>query len=81
MNIELYQKVALTKNIPEARLQKGDVATVVEKLPGTKKSKKEPGYALEVFNALGETTAVIFVPVSAIRPLTSNEVLHIRKIA
>ncbi len=78
MNIELYQQVALTTDLPKENLKRGDVATVVEELPATQASKGEPGYALEVFNALGETTAVISVPVSAVRPLRANEIPHVR---
>lgn len=78
MNIELYQQVALTVDLPKENLKKGDLATVVEELPATRASKGEPGYALEVFNALGETTAVISVPVSAVRPLRANEIPHVR---
>ena len=34
-NIELYQRVALTRDLPEHNLCKGDVAVMVEHLPGT----------------------------------------------
>ena len=81
MSIELYQRVALTRDVPEQNLQKGDIATVVENLPATKKSKGEPGYALEVFNVLGETTAVVFVPASAVRSLRADEMPHVRSLA
>ena len=33
MKFELYKDVALAVNIPEHRLQKGDIAKVVEYLP------------------------------------------------
>ena len=58
-------------------MKKGDVATIVEHHPV---SKGEDGYSLEVFNALGETIAVITVPVSAIEPLTENEIFSIRSL-
>ena len=77
-NIELYQRVALTRDLPEHHLCTGDVAVVVEYLPGTPASGGEPGYALEIFNAVGETIAVVMVPVSAVTPLTENEVFHVR---
>lgn len=76
--IELYQRVALTRDTPEYNLYKGDVAVVVEHLPGTAASGGEDGYALEVFNAIGETIAVVMVPASAVKPLTENEILQIR---
>jgi hypothetical protein len=51
---------------------------VVEYLPGASATDGEEGYALEVFNAVGETIAVIMVPVSAVKPLTENEILQVR---
>ncbi len=79
--IELYQRVALTRDMPENRLYTGDVAVVVEYLPVTAASGGEEGYALEVFNAIGETIAVVMVPHSAVKPLTENEVLQIRSLS
>ena len=76
--IKLYQRVALTRDLPEHNLRKGDVDVVVEHLPGTSASGGEDGYALEVFNAVGETIAVIIVPVSAVKPLTENEIFQVR---
>ncbi len=78
MSIELFSEVALARDIPEERLRRGDVATVVEKLPGTQASGGEEGYILEVFNAIGETIAVVTVPVSAVEPLRPSEVLSVR---
>jgi hypothetical protein len=54
------------------------VAVVVEYLPGTPASGGEDGYALEVYNAVGETIAVVMVSVSAVKPLTENELLQVR---
>ncbi|HEY5871332.1 MAG TPA: DUF4926 domain-containing protein [Candidatus Tectomicrobia bacterium] len=79
--IEIYQRVALTRDLPEHSLCKGDVAVVVEHLPGTPASGSEDGYALEVCNAVGETIAVVIVPVSAVKPLTENEVLQVRPLS
>lgn len=79
MAIELYSQVALTRDLPKEGLCRGDVATVVEHLPGTAASGGEDGYALEVFNAVGETIAVVTVPVSAVEPLRPTEVLSVRE--
>ena len=79
--IELYQRVALTRDLSEHNLCKGDVAVVVEYLPGTPASGGEDGYALEVFNAVGETIAVVIVPVSAVKPLTEYEILQVRPLS
>jgi hypothetical protein len=41
----------------------------------------EDGYSLEVFNALGDTIAVITVPESSIESLTEDEVFSVRSFA
>jgi hypothetical protein len=75
MKIDLFKRVALRIDIPEHELRKGDVATIVEHLPN---KNGEDGYALEVFNAVGETIAVITVPESAVEPLTANGIPSVR---
>ena len=78
MKYELFEEVVLLKDIPEKRLKKGDVATIVEHHPVT---DDEDGYSLEIFNALGDTIAVITVPESAIALLTENEIFSVRSLA
>jgi hypothetical protein len=78
MKYQLFQRVALAQDLPEENLKSGDVATIVEYHPI---SAGEDGYSLEIFNALGETIAVITVSESALQPLTSNEVLSVRSLA
>lgn len=75
MKFELFKEVVLRKNIPEYRLKKGDVATIVEHHPS---ESSEDGYTLEVFNAVGETIAVVTVPESDIEILKESEVLSVR---
>ncbi|MDY0167570.1 MAG: DUF4926 domain-containing protein [Thermoguttaceae bacterium] len=79
--MDLSSEVALTRDLPDQRLCRGDVATVVEKLPATEASGGEEGYVLEVSNAIGETIAVVTVPVSAVQPLQASEVLTVRPFA
>ena len=79
--IKLYQRVALTRDISQYNLCKGDVAVVVEHLPGTAATNGEDGYALEVFNAVGETIAVVMVPSAAVKPLTEHDILQARPLA
>lgn len=76
MKLELFKRVALRIDIPEHRLRKGDVATIVEH-PQAKNG--EDGYALEVFNAVGDTIAVITVPESAVEPLTVDKIPSIER--
>jgi Domain of unknown function (DUF4926) len=75
MKFELFTRVVLQENFPQYNLCQGDVATVVEHHPVT---NREDGYSLEVFNALGETIAVLTLAESQIEPLRRNEVLHVR---
>ena len=79
--IKLYQRVALTQDMPENQLYTGDVAVVVDYLPATAESGGEAGYALEVFNAIGETIAVVMVPESSVKPLTENDILQVRSLS
>ena len=79
MNYELFARVALKADLPEYGLRRGDVATVVESHPG--RPGQEPGYSLEVFNAVGETVAIVTVRESQIEPLTPDELLHVRPLA
>jgi len=44
MTTDLFQRVALRIDLPEHSLRKGDVATIVEHLPG---KNGEDGYALK----------------------------------
>lgn len=78
MRIDLFKRVALRIDIPDQGLRKGDVATIVEHLPG---KNGEDGYALEVFNAIGETIGVIMVPESAVEPLTADKIPSVRPLA
>lgn len=41
----------------------------------------ETGCVLEVFNALGESIAVVTVPLSAVEPLAADEVFAVRRLA
>jgi hypothetical protein len=76
VSVQLYQQVALRRDVAEHHLQKGDVAVVVDSVPHPRGG--EDGCVLEVFNALGESIAVITVPQSDLEPLRSDEVLSVR---
>ena len=78
MKFQLHKQVALAIDLPNKGLRGGDVATIVEHHPV---ESGEDGYSLEVFNALNETINVITVPESAIQPLSSDEILHVRSLA
>lgn len=76
MPLELYQEVALTRDVPEHKLKAGDIATLVDFVPHPTSS--EDGCVLEVFNAVGESVAVVAVPISAIAALQADEILTVR---
>lgn len=78
MKYELYTRMALSTDLPEYALRCGDVATLVEHHPGG--PGQEDGYSLEVFNAVGDTVAVVTVRESQIAPLTAAELLAVRPI-
>lgn len=78
MKIELFKRVALRVDFPEFGLRKGDVATIVEHLPG---EDSEDGYAVEVFNSVGDSVAVLIVPESAVEPLTADTIPSVRSLA
>lgn len=79
MTLELYKEVALTHDLPEHRLRAGDIATLVDFVPHP--SGGEDGCVLEVFNAVGESIAVVSVPQSAVESLRSDEILSVRTFA
>ena len=77
MRYNLYTEVVLRKDIPEKKLKKGDVATIVEYHAAT---DFEDGYTLEVFNALGDTIAVVTVAESDIDTLKESDILSARSL-
>ena len=74
---KLFQQVALARDIPEKGFQCGDLVTIVDRHPT---NGGEPGYSIEIFNAVGDTIAVAVVPEPFLRELTANEVLHVRSL-
>jgi hypothetical protein len=78
MSLELYQHVALTRDLPEHRLRKGDVGVLVDKVPHP--GGGEEGCVLEVFNAVGGSIAIVTVPLSCVAPLTADEILSVRSL-
>lgn len=67
MKHPLFSRVILAEDIPSHGLRQGDSATIVEHFAG--RPDQEPGYALEVFSAEGDTVAVISVRESQIEAL------------
>ena len=79
MKHNLFSRVAMAEDLPERRLRRGDVATVVEFHPG--RAGQEPGYSLEVLNVVGDTVDGVTVHESQIEALTADELLTVRPLA
>jgi hypothetical protein len=77
MSYPLFEEVVLVEDVIEKGLLKGDVVTIVDHHPVP---DGEDGYSVEVFNALGDTIAVLTLPESAIAPLTENEIFRVRSL-
>ncbi len=75
MKFELYKPVAFARDVPEDGIKKGDIATTVEYF-----DKPEPGYALEIFNALGESIDVVTVPENYLEAVNEDERLQVRHV-
>ena len=70
MNFALYSDVILLRDIPEEGLSIGDIGAVVDRhdVPGL-----ETGYSVEFFDMLGNTVAIVTLPMSCFRiPLSTD---------
>jgi len=79
MKVPLYERVALTRDLGEHGLRKGDIGVLVDYVRHPQEG--EDGALLEVFNALGESIAVVAVRVSDVEPMRADEVLAVRSFA
>ena len=77
--LALYGRVALCRDIAEHSLRRGDVVTLVDFVDHPRGGER--GCVVEVFNALGESIAVVDLPVSAVEPLRADEVLAVRSLS
>ena len=77
MKMELYTDAMLTCDLPQHRLRRGDIVKLVERHVAPDGTE---GYSIEVFNAVGDTLAVITVPESALEPLREDEVCCVRSL-
>lgn len=74
MRFELYQQVALRRNLDDKGVKKGDVAVLVDYVPHPEGG--EEGCILDIHNAFGESLCVLAVKESDIEPLNAGEVLR-----
>jgi hypothetical protein len=79
VSIPLYERVALTRDLDEHGLRRGDVGVLLDYVPHP--GRGEQGAVIEVFNALGDSIAVVVVRASDIEPMRADEVLAVRPFA
>ena len=77
--LKLYDRVAITHDIAEHDLRRGDVATLIDLVPHPGDGPQ--GLVLEVVNALGESLRVIVVTPDDVAPLNANEVFAVRELS
>lgn len=79
MALEIYNRVALKVAVPPQGLRTGDVAMLIDFVDHPSGGPR--GCVLEIFNALGESIAIVTVPETAIEPLRADEILAVRPMA
>ena len=70
-----FETVVLRRDLPEARLEAGDVGTVVLAHAGG------AGFEVEFATFAGETIAVVTVPAEDLRAVAPDEIAHVRRVA
>ena len=77
--LALFERVVLTRDLPEEGLRAGDVGVIVEHYLST--AGVPEGYEFEVFAASGKTLAVVSVPATFVRRATEHDILTVREVA
>ena len=73
--IQEHDCVVLTQDLPEERLQAGDVGTVVHVHHGG------AAFEVEFMTLTGQTVAVATVATLQLRPVSARDVSHVRELA
>jgi hypothetical protein len=70
MDSPFYSEVILLRDLPEESLSVGDIGTIVERhdVAGL-----ETGYSVEFFDMLGNTVAIVTLPMSCFRVPSSAD--------
>ena len=79
MTLKLFQRVVLTRDLPDQGLRAGDVGVIVEYYASREGAPE--GYELEFFTGAGQSFAVVSVPAAAVREAGAHEVLSVREMA
>lgn len=75
MEFELYQEVALVKNLADTKFKKGDLATIIQ----IESSDEKIILTLEFFNILGESIGVYPVKSELVQHLKPNGIANMRE--
>lgn len=73
--IKEFDRAILTIDLPDDRLQAGDVGTVVEILGGGK------AYIVEFMTLDGDTIDVVILEAAQVRPVGADEIAHARALS
>lgn len=73
--IKEHDCVVLTKNLPQEKLEAGDIDTVVHIHNGG------AAYEVEFMTLTGETVAIVTVEASQVRALNRRDLAHTRELA
>jgi Domain of unknown function (DUF4926) len=78
MDFPLYSDVILLRDLPDESLSIGDIGTVVERhdVDGL-----DTGYSVEFFDMLGNTVAIVTLPMSCFRSPSSADRPAVRLMA
>jgi hypothetical protein len=73
-----HDVVVLTQDVPDDKLQAGDVGVVLAVHPG--RGAVPPGYTVEITTITGETAAVVDVPGTHVRLADDSDIRHSRHV-
>ncbi len=73
--LEEHDRIVLTADISEERLETGDVGTIVHVHTG------QAAYVVEFMTLDGDTAAIATLLPSQVRPVTNEDITHARKMA
>ncbi len=76
MKFELYSSAALAEDLPEKKLKKGDLVTIVEHLPANELHQE--GYVAEVTDVLGNTVCILTLRENQLQTLVPNAIPSMR---
>jgi hypothetical protein len=78
MSFILYSDVILLRDLPKKGIHNGDIGTVVDRHDVT---RLETGYSVEFFDMLGNTVAIVTLPMSCFRSPSSADRPTVRLMA